>query len=408
MKSIQFLPVILLSAGLILFSSCSDNVVNSGNPSNSISGSVFDQNGNVVYPARVWLDYYPYQNVSPYGTFSFNDVRFPYDLTVGRPGSNEFIRFRNLTTHKPKVYINLNPPVTYRHQALVYMTYPVLLPRGETQVSFLSKGVKYVTNRTYQSDSSMLLTINWTGNSVISGKAALIQYKYDSNGKIISYDRFGYRDTLLSSGETIYLRILNSELQFNPSESSLTVDALGSGPIDTYEMGIAFDGFSKSSDISLFWLYGSGNPVSFLVPGSLSLEYQVYAYLHYSRNTIYILAGHGGYVYLPQYTTVNLLYPFTTDSADYNTDFIYSGGGNVCVTSFLGPGCNFSVVSTSDTVRLPILPFFGIILPAGSQFSWGVKRFNSFTNVDEFVSDKRISVSQYNTSASETGHFYLK
>ena len=77
MKTIHFLPVILLSAGLILFYSCSDNVVNSGNTSADVNGTVLDQDGHAVYPVRVWLNHESYKDVNPDGTFSFNNVQYP-------------------------------------------------------------------------------------------------------------------------------------------------------------------------------------------------------------------------------------------------------------------------------------------------------------------------------------------
>jgi hypothetical protein len=138
----------------------------------------------------------------------------------------------------------------------------------------------------------------------------------------------------------------------------------------------------------------------------------MYAYLAYGYNSYYALTGHGGFVYVPSYSPVNLLRPADNDSADYNTEFYYSGNGKVHVTKFYAStnysNYEFSIVSDNDSVRLPLLPFFGIILPAGTQFTWSVRRYNDFANVNEFVSDKRNSILRFNTTWSGSRYFYLK
>jgi hypothetical protein len=413
MKTIHFLPVILLSAGLILFYSCSDNTVDNFYSSKTVHGIVRDAAGEPFYPAKVWLNHDTYQSVNPDGSFTFKNVEKPYDLTINIPWSTEYICFKNLTTMEPKLSFNTNAPAIYPYRALLFITYPRFTQLNNMKFTFLNSDTRYSYYPSWQqTDSSLMLTIAWSGNQRIKGKVALLWYTRDYLGNIISYDRFGYRDTAVSPGETVYLKLTASELSYNPPENILTVNLPGGVMLNSIDVGISFDGYKRNSGISLIGLSANTVPLTYVVPGALSLNYQLYVYVNYPDNSYYAAAGHGGNVYIPSEPPVNLLYPADNDSADYNTEFSYSGNGKVYVTEFYantGYGtCHFSVVSDNDSVRLPILPFFGIFFPPGTQFSWHVTRYNDFTYINEFVSDKRISISQYNRTWSDGRYFYLK
>jgi hypothetical protein len=412
MKTIHFLPATLLSAVLSLFYSCSDNTVNNPYGSNTVRGIVRDLNGAPVHPARVWLNHDTYRDVYPDGGFSFANVKTPYDLTIGRQGSHEYTCFKNLTAMEPKLCFNMEAPFLYTSQALLFITFPKFFQGNQVKFTFLNSDKRYMFFPSGQTDSSIIITINWNESSLIKGKAALIWYTRDYLGNVISYDRFGYRDTAVSPGQTIYLKMTDSEFRYNPPENIVTFHMPAGVMLNSIDLGISFDGYSSSSNISFWGLQGSGAPLTYVVPGALSLNYQIYAHITYPHNSYYMLAGHGGDVFIPSFPPVTLLYPVNNDSADFNTEFSYGGSGNVFLTRFYAStqygSCDFNVVSESDSVRLPILPFFGLFFPRGTPFSWTVTRYNSFADINEFVSDKRISTSQYNTTISETGYFYLK
>ncbi len=413
MKTTLCSLLLFLAVSLIFISSCSDDqILNNGNVTSNISGSVLDRDGFPVPSVRIWLNNESYTESGGDGNFSFKNVKTPYDLAMSVPFSNELTVFKGLTNFSPKLYLDNTITPIFTNQAMVFMTFPGIYPNGESRISFLTNESRYQYSQNSSLDSSAVFIVKWNGSSKIKGKVALIQYKHDIFGKIVSYDRFGFRDTALSAGETIYIKMTDSDLQFNPPENNVTFNLPGGLFIHELEVGIAFNGYNKFSNIVLMHVSGGSLPLSVVVPANLILDYQVYAYLNFTGSTYYTLAGHGGIVYVPAVTPVNLVHPETGDSADYNTDFVHDGTGNLFVTSFYSisgyPNCIVKVVSGSDSVRLPILPFFRINVIPGTQFSWNVLRYDGFAGVNEFASDKRISNSQYNVTSSQPRQFYLR
>ncbi len=412
MKPTFFLTVILLFAALFLLSSCNSDEIITGSAPFSVKGTVLNTTGFPVYPAKVWLNYNAYVDVNADGTFLFNNVKMPYNLTVNKQWSTEFTVYEGLTSLSPRMYLS-GGTSNLQNQAYMIVTLPKAPSNGKSSVTFLCKENVISGFQFIGSDTVLVSYIQWGGNNTrLEGKLAAIQFERGVNGQITAYNRFGFKDTAISAGETIYIQMKASDLPYNPPESSVNI-IFWQGSNNGVYLDIVFDGYKSNSAIWLAGISGSNIPVSYVVPGMLPLDYSIRANVTYTGGYSQMFLVPGSIIHIPPVQPVNLLSPANGDSAGYNTDCVHDGTSDVYITMFAPliypPNFIFHVVSSSRSVRMPVLPFFGIYPSAGTQINWEVNGYNGFNGINDFASDKRVSNYQYSVVySSGARHFYLK
>ncbi len=410
MKPTFFLTAILFFAALVILSSCnSDETVTGGN-SSTVTGTVLDVSGFPVSPARVWLNHDSYADVNADGTFLFNNVKKPYNLTVNRGGATEFTVYEGLTSSSPKMYLSAGGP-NLPNQANMIVTFPKPPNFGKSSFAFLCNE-PVISGQYFGSDTVVNYILHWWSNTRLKGKFTIIQFERDINGLPTVFNRFGFKDTAISAGDTIYLNFSSSDMQYDPSESSVNI-IFPQGANNGVGLYIMFSGYKNTSSIYLGGTQGSNIPSSYAVPGTLPLGYSIGAFVGYPGGYSQLFLAPGSTFQIPPVVPVNLISPADGDSADYNTDFVHDGTSDVYMTVFsavtTGGYFAFYVCSASKTIKMPLLPFFGINVPVGTEIGWGVNGYNGFNGINDFASESRLNNVPYSVvySASER-HIYLK
>ncbi len=408
-----FTSLLPFAALFILFSCDSDVTITGGSSTTTVEGKVSDLNGFPAYPSRVWLNYEAYTVVSADGTFSFKDVQTPYSLTVNRHGSTEFTVYQGLTTYRPKVFINPGA-MAFQNQVCLVVTLPKPHNNGKNSVTFLSEKNLYLNYQYSGSDTMVICYLHWGGNNnMLSGRLAAIQFERDQQFNISSFSGFGLKDITISAGETIYLKMTAGDFQFNPPESRVNVFfSQGSYQNGVY-LQIAFDNYNKNSNINLGGTSGPNIPVSYTVPLKLPLGFRIQAHISYQGGYSDMLMNPGSTIHIQPVQPINLISPALNDTVDYNTDFVHDGSSDVYMTYFspaIQPS-NFSflVYSSSLSVRLPVLEYFGINPPPHLPIGWDVSGYNGFNGINDFASDKRLTIYKSDVvKSSGSRQFYLK
>lgn len=412
MKPTFFLTAILLFTALVILSSCSDETVTgTGSVKSTINGQVLNSTGFPVSPARVWLNYDSYADVNADGTFLFNNVKKPYNLTVNSGGWTEFTVYEGLTSSSPKVYLYAGSSIL-PNSATMIVTLPKPPNNGRSMVSFLCNENIISGFQNIGGDTMLISTISWRGNNTqLEGKIAAMQCER-VGGLISVFNRFGFKDTSISAGETIYLNLTSGDLAYNPPESSVNI-TFWQGSGNGVDLNIVFDGYKNTSAIWLGSVQGSNIPSGYSVPGTLPLGYSIRAFITFPGGNSQMFLEPGNIIHITSPHLVNLISPADSDSADYNTDFVYDGSSDVYMTVFSAVTSTgyfaFYVYSAASTVRMPVLPFFGINVPQGTEIDWGVNGYNGFNGIDDFASESRLNNVPFSiVFSSSERHVYLK
>ncbi|RPI15378.1 MAG: hypothetical protein EHM58_14210 [Ignavibacteriae bacterium] len=417
MKTTQYLSIILLITAVTFFSSCnSDEIITNGSGNSStVIGTLIDSRGEPVYPMKVWLNYEP-AFVNQNGSFIFDSVSFPYHLMLNKPGDSAYFYYSGMINKKPVISL---PDFYYMDQvktATIFLSVPRPLNNGRNLVKFISKDNISIYSSFFQSDSNGVIEISWKGEqNKITGKIIVLQGQVNENQSMISYDKFGSKDTAVKAGETVFIRLNSADLQYNPIESNVSLNMPSGVTGVNIEAQIAFDGYNKNNNLVFYTLWGSQPvipvPLNLLLPYKINLIVSFSNWKHLQRHCNILLAPGGTANIIDKDFT--LLYPaHDTSGVDYNTKFVNNGSSGLYLThvslDYYPQHFFLHIYSASNNFSLPYFPMYNLNFTSGTRFNWYSVNYDGYTNIDEFISQNRMDNKPFYSANSESRRFTLK
>jgi hypothetical protein len=332
-----------------------------------------------------------------------------------------FTYYVGLTSRNPKIYLlhsYYNEP-QYQNLASIYLVFPRNAQNGITYMRFISKEERVISyQQLFTNDSSATIYVKWQGLSTrINGKVVLLRCLKEPNGIVSSFTGFYARDTFVTAGETMFMKVKTGDFQYDPTENQVTVRLPAGFTHYGLNTEIAFIGYNKNFNLGFNDVY-SPLPLTFKVPGTLPLIYKIHAQINFRSQATNVNHQSDLYLkpweiaYVPDPSGFYLLYPANdTTGVDFNTDFVHSGTRGVHVTTFrknYSGSVVVNVVSSSNTVRFPMVIYYGVTIPPNTELSWSVTNYDNYRNVDEFVTDKRFANEPCNIFSTSTRRFRFK
>ncbi len=408
---------ILTVTGLIISSgnyfSCSNE--NSVEPvKNNVSGKIYSSTKATLSNLQVTIQNKATTTASD-GSFSLNEIVFPYDALI-----------TDASGHFKTLHRNLNVPgvdlmMSYIDRSSLTnleITIPDSIFNNDLSILLIFSDGKNISNYKY--------TDRFTLPSVISmglgyatfpytGKLYLLTYKLDNQGRIISYENFGVSEEIeIAPGGNLNYSFTSEQISFNPGEIDVPVNINSTGNTN-FVFCQYYIGFSKEKIYNGIFHSMQTFDDQFVVKIPDGLPLQCYNYLNsYSNNII----GTGIDQYLLEPGAQNIFTvtdnPAIMTPADGavvtdTTKFTYTAGDgegiyniifyeNGFVTSVFQSSASFEYGDVKDLVQNK---------GSSGQLNWYVSKLGKITSVDNFTEEFFRSQKSFKT-VSDVRNFRFK
>ncbi len=273
MKIKSVLPAIVLFSLSIIHLNC-DTVTG---PISNISGKVVSSNNQPVVRIKVMIgDKSAY--TSYFGTFSFSDVQFPYDVKViDSSGRNAYL-FKGLSTGEITLPLSLS--YYSGDNAVIKVTLPdnILKENLNGKIMFTDGNTVNFYQDISEETSTSAIFIPVNGYS-LTGKIILLIYRKDADGSILSYENYGESPSMtISPYATYYYAFDSTDISLDPGEETVTGSfTLPDGYSSTYAaFFLCFAAYTGSGSLTGFGPDFSElkeNPFSIKIPAGLPRQF---------------------------------------------------------------------------------------------------------------------------------------
>ena len=414
MKSLKIIIILFaLSCGTALFNGCLDAPVA---PIGNVNGKVYDRYGYPAYYSVISEGDYPIAKPDYKGNFTFDGIKYPYDLVVGSEPQNES-KYIGLSSNIAIVYDYIGfdiPALNYR----IAVSFPPLKSQKTLFINFLSadnfKQLNY-TGAFYRGDSLFGIGFYMHGlNPQINGKLMYLEASTDGSGRIISYDKFGIKNV------TLYTNELDQRFDFSPDEinhtpetGTLNFTVTAPNNLDTRftDCFINFPSLNNCSDIMLEEI-AYENSGSFNVPVFTGIDYR------FKMNNIYYnwpvynpfkktgqkweFAKPGNNVTITHDAPIVLLTPPDRQNSvsDSTTFSIFDPGEKgVYVFKFFDgmESTQTSVFTDKTSFKFAELRSRLVNFPHNYTSYWCVIKYPKYTTINDFVAVNYVTDDLYNS-----------
>jgi len=396
---ILFFSIIIFN--ILFLTGCSNDNDNPVNPSRpvTITGKVTDYWGNGIPNLKIELDSVIILSSSN-GSFTFSNIRIPYDINVYIDPSN-VESFRNLTITNPIIPID-NPNSNKTYNANITVIIPPFNNNQRAEAIFYDNSGMYRSEENLSNTYYTTFNHEWNGSSSTSGKLVIWVYT-TSQGKIISYEKYGEKPLTITNGVAARMVFNDIDLGTNPYDSSISGTASISPGFVIEDIIIGMNRIPFAN----FYEYGHRNfdveinnlNFSAFIPVLNGNVYKYYAWMQIYEPAKSRRGTKVAEIILNNYnnfgfnTFPSLISP--EDNAlnvNYNTIFSFSkdspqGIYNIRLM-YLKNGLYFSrtIYLNSETFRLSPLSDTLYNIPDITECSWSVMKITGYQNTDDFVS----------------------
>lgn len=402
-----FLAIFVLS---VLLSGCSDSsiepLISKINISGKLSGLLnIPVSGAIVKAGNLST------LTSSSGDFSLQGVSIPYDLRIIDTINKKGFIFKNLT----RANFNISLPYMPQNHSITGLN--ISFPSG----IFMSGGKAIFTDGNQFSfysniESDVVGITTYPGNnSSITGKVILIFYTKDISGNIISYDRYGVKDSvIINAGITKNVDFSLDDLQFNPGEISVSGNISGLQNYNSYKFFYLTFGKRYSSAYSNELLFSviQDDYFSLVLPSNLPSDYTPIIYANgistsgnISQQFVLPKGGTGINLKIPELPSL-LNPPDNATDVDTTTQFNWTtGSDNGIYGVFVSdPNPNntfsYSIYTNSTSTTLTDLYSLGLENLSNRTFNWYCVKYGSVNSLDEQLDPMRNNLAYFGASTS--------
>jgi hypothetical protein len=406
---------VLLASLYLFFNGCSDN-----NDSPVVSQSKINVTGRVI--GYLFNQGLPYAKIriedkivtaDQFGKFYIPDVKTPYTIYVSDSASNRGCIFEGL--NEPECYLKfVDGSSPNELHASINVAYSGNIETSNERKIFFTDG-KNVNG--IGSDFSCRVYL--PDNTPVAGKVCYLLYTTNSQGKVLTYDKFGYIDNVsLTPNANINLTFNDSICSFNPGSVSV------SGSINTTSGIYAISTVIISPRHSNFFVTNIlldiiiENTFNILLPANLSVNYYPLMFIQFQDyssglycQSFYSLPKAGGTgIVLTAPSTPQIISPPENSPIDSNTVFSFSGTGSqeFFQLTFSDSIRTVKFITSSNSVTLASMYKLGMVrFSANSQIKFEVTAISPFNSIDEYV-NPNINNLVHRSSFPVSREYYVK
>ncbi len=331
------------------------------------------------------------------GKFSLFVEKTPYNLIILDGSSSVGSLYTNLTIQNPEIFLFGLSSSRYVHTEMVKVNFPEI-PNGRNAIiKFISDNIFYCPDVTANSgENSKVLTITFPS------------YIKALNGKIIYLERTQYSYKKFSE------KALTVIPEYYPQSVALDtvsfLSNLGESYVTVYPPAFAYDskGFSvyadflsqhRNAELTLNTTEGDITSAKILIPKNLPYGYRLKIE---GRGNFKTGEGFVNYNYSYPGASLNIQTetPLKLESpqdkywyVNRNTNFSWEWGSGTGIYVLhirsISPVGDFYIVTVDKNFR-NVLGYSGDIL-AGNEYSWEVKKYLTYLNVDDFARPRRFA-----------------
>lgn len=406
--------VVIISA--FLTGCTSDNTVTPPG-SSTVNGKIVDFRGAGIGGATVWID----SNIATSnfdGTFSINNIEAPYNVKVVQTdGPNSYgYYFENISNFSPNLYVQAGSSSAF--QGTFNITIPPMVANQRASVFVTDNGSFQNNTQINFPTTNTILNMTWNEGNQKSAKIIVLVYTM-VGGDIVSYDKYGEKDTVITSGGTVNYTFTAPEVSLDPGEASISGNVVlpGGYSVPKATTFILFAGQGSLTTRTLIGNQLLSNAFALMVPTGLPTTPKVGIFAEGSGND-------GQYVYenfqlLPGSAGNNLNLSASpvlgtpinnATGVNLMTDFSFSAGSGTGMYFIYIDGVTKDfVINTNNTgFKIPDFSQFGLSMVNGETYSWTVAKVISVGSVNDFVStslNSNTSYSGVSTTQSRTFTF---
>lgn len=407
---------ILTVTGLLISSvnyfSCNENTV--GPVKNSVSGKIYSSTKATLSNLKVTI-----QNktttIASDGSFSLNDIVFPYDALITDASGRYKTLHRNLNVSAVDLimsYIDRASLVTLE------VNIPDSIFYKELAILLIFSDGKNVSNYKYVDrftpPSLINLGLGYTAYPY-TGKLYLLTYKLDNQSGIISYENFGVSEDIeIAPGGNLNYTFTSEQISFNPGELDVPVNINSTGS-SNFAFCQYYIGFAKEKIYSGIFHSMQSYSGHFVVRIPSGLPVQCYNYLN-AYSTSANGSGTDQFLMVPgtqnNFTVSDnpvLLTPPVDALVSDTTKFTFSGGGEEGIYNILFYDTGFitSVFQSSPIIEYKDVKDLVQNEGSSGQLFWHVSKFGKISSIDKFATEYFGSQQSF-TTGSETRYFRFK
>jgi hypothetical protein len=397
----------------MLFDGCIDDPVI---PQGSISGTVYDEYTMQNPFTYVSIGEYPIIGMDRYGKFTIENVSMPYNLDIS--GSRGYCtKYLDLNISNVNVYERYD--FGYARGCPIFVSFPPLEDKSKrVYIKFISEEINnQFDDISYYPETAKYLDVDIPlDKDLISGKLVLLEVTTSSSGRIISYDKFGYKQLTLRAGYYSEITFSENDISYNPPEQLLNFQVIthGNQQIEYNSPFISFPGACRNSEIRLYVPLYISNSGYYIMPVLTGLEY------NYRLQCVYRNSNQtsGGYLFGEKWVYTNpgvtavielekspVLVEPADNQSNINGETIFSISDEepqgVYLYSFYGRG-RLSVYTDKKSLKLSELKSRNFTFSPNSVYYWGVQKFPNYNSINEFASVKSSNDMRYNSVPAST------
>lgn len=379
----------------------------------TVNGKIVDSKGAGVGGVSIWID----SNIATSnfdGTFSISNIEAPYNVKVVFDySSNSYgYLFEDVSTHTPVLTVDKpgNPL-----QGTFNITIPPMVANQRASVFAVTDNVFENAVQVPFPSTNAILGAEWVSGNEVNAKIVVLVYTM-SGGNIVSYEKYGEKDTTITAGSTINYTFTNSELSLDPGEATIAGNiVLPGGYLNPQaNMILSFSQASTWSAISMGNQVMS-NAFNFTVPTGLTTTPKIGVSAsgstndgHFSSNNFVLLAGSTNNT-LNVNAAPNLGSPLANATGiNLSTDFSYSGGSGTGMykVRLNTVGKIFYIITNNTAFRIPDFSQFGLNYVAGENYTWYLFKYHSIGSVNDYVSISELTNSSYTGNSLSNGRSF--
>ena len=388
----------IISYLLILFSINFFSCNNAVDPVYTVTGKVFDNNYSAEANVKVTAGD---QSIltSGDGSFSLNNITFPFDITITNESNLTAILYKGLS--KSNLSLKLNYNGTGYNFSTIYLTLPDNIVNKDTYGKLIFTDGNFINGYSNILPSEQQSIITIYVNRSVTGKLILLTYR-KLNDEIVSYENYGeIPEVQINPGSDYHYQFDSLDLLLNPGEQKVT------GTLNLpEELNSNFSGFYLSfSSKKISNEYGefsviSSNQPGYLIPTGLPSQFIA---MTVNKSSGYTGQGDGGYSYEEFITNPSEANEFNVKSfpllispddklvnVNNNTQFSFSdrNGNGIYVIYLLNRSrdVNYEIVTTERNFTLESLESLGLGSINNNNFFWLVQKIGS-GSIDDYVTN---------------------
>lgn len=340
------------------------------------------------------------------GSFYIANVEIPYDLYLKDSAHNKGYVYKGLTSDNISIPI---VPSDVPSPANIQINYPPGMFQSAGKLIFTDED--YINSYSEAGANGGSINLYVTSGTPIQGKVIVLLYT-KSAGNIISYDRFGFKDSItVTAGGNVTVNFSDTELSYNPNEKTLSYNLI---PVSGYTASYRFPFLHFGTRQTL--LYAStieferinSDNFTIVIPEQLPISFTP-IFFAYAQNSSgvrcqekFFLSGISGN--LQMNAAPQLIYPPDNyQNADTNTIFSvdkYNTEPGIVSIIFNESSSNttYQILTASDNVTLQGLSSFGFGSLSNKTFNWSCEKHGEYQNIDEFLSPALNVKKQFNSN----------